>query len=66
MVAPPSPLERFLLKKSSDMADAELKKLELKKKQLLAANKQRARILLLGVSSDSYITVTKNENWNIK
>ena len=58
MVAPPSPLELSLLRKSSDMADRKAAELECKKKQLLAANKQKARMLLLGISTESYVTTT--------
>lgn len=66
MVAPPSPLEMFLLKKSNDMADKEALIQSEKKKQLLAANKQKARILLLGISSDGYTTTSVKHNWNGK
>jgi hypothetical protein len=43
------------------MADDKVAQLELKRKQLLAANKQKARILLLGISSDSYATVVRKD-----
>ena len=60
MVAPPSVLELSLLRKSSDMADAKVAaEIESKRKQLLAANKQKARILLLCISSDSYVTTVR-------
>lgn len=64
MVAPPSLSELFLIKKSSDMADEKAVELELKRKQLLAANKQKARVLLLGISSDGYVSTTVKHNWN--
>jgi hypothetical protein len=61
MVAPPSAIELLNLRISSKMADDKVAQLELKRKQLLAANKQKARILLLGISSDSYATVVRKD-----
>lgn len=66
MAAPPSKLELLNLKKSSEMATVKAIELEFKKKQLLAANKQKARILLLGISTNSYTTVSKRDNWPAK
>lgn len=66
MVAPPSSQELSLLIGSSKMADKEaLAQLD-KRKQLLAANKQKARELLLGISTASYTTSTKIDNYNGK
>ena len=66
MAAPPSSVEFCLLKKSNDMAEAKAAEMVEKKKQLLAANKQKARMLLLGISTDSYVTATKHNDWNGK
>lgn len=66
MVAPPSPLELSLLKKSSLDAEKESLVQSEKKRQLLAANKQKARILLLGISTVGYISAPKIENYNGK
>lgn len=61
MAAPPSNLEVLLLTASSNMADSGLKaaEIEAKKKQLLAANKQKARMMLLGISTSSYTSNPK-------
>ena len=61
MAAPPSSVEFCLLKKSDAMAEAKAAERVEKKKQLLAANKQKARMLLLGISSDSYATVVRKD-----
>ena len=60
MVAPPSKLESLSLRTSSEMADKEALQITIeKKRQLLTANKQKARILLLGISTESYVTSKK-------
>jgi len=61
MVAPSSALEQLVLKASSDMASKDAAILDCKKKQLLAANKQKARELLLGIYSSSYVTASKTD-----
>ena len=61
MVAPPSALELLSLRTSSTVADDKAAQLELKRKQLLAANTQKARILLLGISTDSYAAVVRKD-----
>ena len=66
MAAPPSSVEFCLLKKSNDMAEAKAAEMAEKKKQLLAANKQKARMLLLGISSDGYVSSVSKHNWNGK
>ena len=66
MVAPTSLQELLNLKKVTEMADTRALAVEAKRRELLAANKEAARLLLvsisLGTSSVSYVSgASKNK-----